>query len=178
MTQANEVIEALRHRRSVRDYDGTPIDEGTLRLVLEAGLRAPTSRNLQSTELVVVRDPETLRWLSGIRPSGTRMLERAGAAILAVGDTQKSDVWLEDASIALAYIHLAADSLGLGSCWVQMWNREAADGGNLELELRERFAIPERFRPVAFLALGNGGTHPEGHKPDEERLDKLHWESF
>ena len=47
------------------------------------------------------------------------MLAGADSAVVVIADPEKTDVWTEDCSIAMAYMHLAADSLGLGSCWIQ-----------------------------------------------------------
>ena len=63
----NEAIDALRRRRSVRRYSGTPVEENKLRTVLETGLTAPKGRNLKSVEFLVIRDHGTLRELSALR---------------------------------------------------------------------------------------------------------------
>lgn len=174
----NAVMEALRHRRSVRQYDGTLIPKEMLDQVLEAGLTEPTGDNYQSAEFIVIQDKNTLHDLAFIRKAGTRMLDKAGAAILVIGDESRSDLWMEDASIAMAYMHLAADSLGLGSCWIQIWHRDDMNGDDLEPVLRKKFDIPEHFHPMAILSLGNISAHPEGRHIDEKYLRKLHMEKY
>lgn len=174
----NEIINALHHRRSVRQYNGQPIDESLLREILNVGLLAPTGDNFRSTQFILIRDPDTLRELAHVRKAGTRMLEKAGAAILVMADTDKTDLWIEDSSISMAYMHLAADSLGLGSCWIQMRARDTAEGRPLENWLRKKFDIPEKFQPLAILALGQIDTHPQEHVPTDQDWKRVHQERF
>ncbi len=174
----NEVIDALRRRRSVRRYNGTPVGENTLRTVLEIGLTAPKGSNLKSVGFLVFQDHSTLLELSALRRPSSGMLEQAGAAILVLGNESVTDVWMEDASIAMAYMHLAADALGLGSCWIQIWNRHDGNGNEIEPVLKERFGIPAEYRPVAVLALGNTDSHPEGRCVSGEDWVRVHQEAF
>ncbi|MBR0093249.1 MAG: nitroreductase family protein [Lachnospiraceae bacterium] len=174
----NRVMEALRKRRSVREYDGTAIQKELLDLVLEAGLTAPSGRNLKPVHFLVVEDKETLKYLSQCRKAGSQLIENAGTAILVAGDENTSDTWVEDASIAMAYMHLAADALGLGSCWVQIRNRENAEGENAGKILQEHFAIPTHVHPVAILALGNITAHPEGRQVTDKDSERVHREKY
>lgn len=174
----NKIIEIFRHRRSVRRYDDTPVSEEALRIILEAGLTAPTGNNRREVEAIVTTDRDKLEVLSRCRKSGTQMLESAGAAIIVIADKSKSDVWIEDASIAMAYMHLAADALGLGSCWVQVWKRESPDGTPVEDKIRGLLGIPEHMRVVAMLSLGNISDHPSHHDSGYMDFSKVHWEKF
>ncbi len=173
-----DIMQYFRQRRSVRKYTGAGIDDAVLRQVLEAGITAPTGDNYQSVEFVVIRDRVRLEELAHARKAGTAMLEQAGAAILVLADTAKTDLWLEDASIAAAYMHLAADGLGLGSCWIQMRARDAADGSDMEDWLRTRFQFPEQMRAVAIISLGCIDTHPAPHPAESIRWGKVHEERY
>ena len=108
----------LLTRRSVRRYTGEPIPPEALRAVLTAGLLSPSSRSRRPWELVVVQDRATLEALSHCRQGSANMLAGAGAAILVFARPSVSDVWTEDCAIVLSNLHLAAHSLGLGSCWI------------------------------------------------------------
>ena len=108
-------------------------------MILEAGLRSPTGNNFGETEFILIEDKETLLYLSRLRKVATRMLNSAGAAIVVIADKEKSNLWIEDASVAMGYMHLTASALGLGSCWVQMRTRTDVDDNDLEEVLRERF---------------------------------------
>lgn len=109
-----DLMEMIRNRRSVRTYRKGEIEEETLRKVLEAGLLAPSGRNRQPWELIVVRDPQTLKQLSECRAGGAaRMLASAAAAVVVTADSAKTDVWTEDCSNAMML--MASDSRRHGS---------------------------------------------------------------
>ena len=123
-----KLTDAILKRRSVRTYKNEDISKENLRKILLAGLLAPTSRNLKPCEFIVVRDKETLTKLSKSKKSGAGMLTDCNAAIVVVADSNKADTWIEDSAIALSYMDLMAVSLGIGSCWVQIYLRSAEDG--------------------------------------------------
>lgn len=96
-----ELLEILQKRRSVRKYTAENISQDKLEKILQAGLLAPSSRAIYPVELVAVRDKEMLRKLSECKAAGAAMLKNADAAIVVVGDTAKSDAWIEDCSITM-----------------------------------------------------------------------------
>ena len=106
------------------------------------------------------------------------MLNSAGAAIVVVADKQKSNLWIEDASIAMAYMHLTASALGLGSCWVQMRTRSDVDDNDLEEVLRKRFNVPLNMGVLAVLAIGN--IKEKDKKGPRKNMDwnRVHFEEF
>ena len=57
------------------------------------------------------------------KPHGSTFLNDAPLGVVVCAEPEKSDVWVEDASIATIFIELAATSLGLGSCWIQIRER-------------------------------------------------------
>ena len=79
-------------------------------------------------ECIVVRNKETIARLKTYKKHGTTPLGTAPLAIVVIADGQKSDVWVEDASIVSILIQLEAEKLGLGSTWIQLRRREG-DGG-------------------------------------------------
>ena len=113
----------IRKRRSIRKFLDRPVEKEKLDLLVEAGLRAPSSRGIRPWHFVVVSDRSMLGRLSQAREHGSAFLKNASVAIVVCPDASKSDVWVEDASIAAIMIHLAAESLDLGSCWVQIRER-------------------------------------------------------
>lgn len=120
-----DFMELLLNRRSVREYTGEAVPKEKIEKILEAGLLSPSGRNRRPWEFLVVEDKEALLRLSRCREGGVKMLEKAGCAILVFGDPQKTDVWTEDCAIAVSNMHLMAESLGLGSCWIQGRLRKA-----------------------------------------------------
>ena len=101
--------ELIIKRRSRRVYTGARIADDALSQIVEAGLLAPTGRNLHPAELIVVREKEMLERLSHAKTGGSALIASADAALVVVGDTTRSDTWVEDCSIMMAYMQLAAE---------------------------------------------------------------------
>jgi nitroreductase len=159
--QMNEqMLETFLNRRSIRSYTGEPVPMEKLNMIIMAGLSSASSRAVRPWDLIVVRDKDKLIDMSGCRLRGSsRMLAGADAAIVVVGDEERSDVWIEDCSVVMANMHLMASALGVGSCWIQGRGREAIDGGSTEDYLRRILQFPSECRLEAILSLG---------MPDEE----------
>ena len=118
------MIELLRRRRSIRKFTPEKIAPETIDIIIEAALRAPSSRGINPWEFVLVDDPKILDSLSTSKQHGSEFLENAPLAIVVCADSTKADVWVEDCSIAAIIIQLTALSLDLGSCWAQIRKRE------------------------------------------------------
>lgn len=175
----NELLQLMLHRRSVRKYTGEAIPEDKLKLILQAGLSSATSKNRKPWEFVVVKKKETLHALAKCRAGAAGMLEYAGCAIVVFADTLITpDVWVEDCSIAMSNMHLMADVLGLGSCWIQGRCREAADGQSTEEYCRKLLGVPEHYALEAILSIGVPEERPKGYTVEDLKEEKIHWEKF
>ena len=75
-------------------------------------------------------------------------------------------------------MHLMADSLGLGSCWIQGRLREASDGQTTEDYLRRILGYPKEIHLEAILSLGIPAVHPEGHSLTDIPENKIHYEKY
>lgn len=173
-----ELLEVMQRRRSVRLYTKEEVPEEKLNQILQAGLLSASGKGVRPWEFIVVRKKETLKNMAGSRAAGAQMLETADCAIVVLGDEEKTDVWTEDCSIAMANMHLMADYLGVGSCWIQGRNREASDGKRTEAYLRELLDFPENFRLEAILSLGMPRMHPKMRTLEELPMEKIHREVF
>ena len=115
----------------------------------------------------MVDDPELIRQLATAKQQGTQFLENAPLAIIVCADSTKSDVWVEDCSIAAIIIQLTALSLGLGSCWAQIRNRQHDQNITAEEYIRELFGLPEQMKVECVLGIGYPGETklpvPEGN---------------
>ena len=159
-----DLLEIMKNRRSVRTYTGEPVEEEKLERILQAGLLSASGRAIRPWELIVVREKKALKKMAASRAAGAKMLEGADCAVVVLGDAEKTDVWTEDCSIVMANMHLMADSLGVGSCWLQGRLREASDGQTTEAYLRELLEYPENMKLEAVLSLGVPKDHPEAHR--------------
>ena len=169
-----ELMDIILKRRSVRRYADREIPEETLEKIVRAGLLAPTSRNLKPCEFYVVKDRETLKKLSAAKSGGAGMLADCPAAVAVFGDAEKADTWVEDCSIAMSFMMLAAQESGVGNCWVQMHFRTDASGRSAEENVKEILSVPERYRVAGILALGFPAEEPKPYAPEDADLGRVH----
>lgn len=146
--------ELIEKRHSIRSYKNEQIEDEILNNLISAAKLAPTSRNKKPCEFFVVKDKETLEKLAVSKAGGSQMLKDAGAAIVVTADSEKSDVWIEDASIAMTYLHLAATDMGLGSCWIQLRNRQTSEGESSTEYVKKLLKLKESLQVLAVLSLG------------------------
>ena len=115
-----EAMNVLLTRRSVRQYQTRQVSEQEMDQVLQAGLYAPTGKNVQGVELVAVQEKELRDRLAALNKSfwDKDMDPYYGAPtiILVLADTVRY-TWVEDGSCALCNMLNAAHALGLGACW-------------------------------------------------------------
>ncbi len=155
------VLPVLRSRRSIRRYTDRAVSEEHQELLVEALLRSPTSRNGKSWEFVLVDDRALLERLALAKSQGGGFLRDAALAIVLAGDSSKSDVWIEDAAIAGIVVQVAAHSLGLGTCWVQIRNRAHDENTSAEAYVQRLLELPEHMKVAAVISIG----HPAESKP-------------
>lgn len=173
-----ELLKILQNRRSIRNYTGESIPDDKLQNILQAGLLSASSRGRCPWELIVVKDKDMLKKMSACRAGSAKMLSEADAAVVVIADTKMSDVWTEDCSIVMSNMHLMADSLNIGSCWIQGRLRETPDGTSTERYLRELLKFPEHFALEAILSLGIPKERPAKRELDKLSLHKIHKEQF
>lgn len=172
------MLELLLARRSCRNFEDRAVEAEKREKLLQAAQLAPTGKNARPWEFVVIEDRETLQKLGGCRAPNQPFLPKTPLAIAVLGDTQKTDTWIEDASIAAIIIQLEAESLGLGSCWVQLRLRESSRGMSSEEYVRKLLGIPEHMGVLCILAVGYpGGTRP-AHTLAEADPAKIHTEAY
>lgn len=175
----NEILNTMITRRSIRQYTDEEIPEEKLNKILQAGLLAPSGRAIYPSELILVTDEEILAQMSKCRSVGASMLDGAKAAIVVIADTDKTDVWVEDASIVMSYMQLEACELGIGSCWIQC-RRRMSQQENVDTDayLRELLAYPENYSAEAILSLGYAEKEMEPHDLPDVNSEKIHREKF
>lgn len=171
-------FDLVKNRRSIRKYQPRAVEAEKIECITRAALMSPASKRSNPWEFIVVQDHDMLRRLSECRPNGSKLVEGTPLGIVVIADTIKSDVWIEDASIAALMIQLQAQDLGLGSCWVQVYNREKEEGLTAEEYIRQLLGIPAHYAVLNIVSIG----YPdEERKPyDEAKLpyEKIHRESF
>ena len=166
-------LDLIKKRRSIRKYQDRQLDSETIDQLVEAALRAPTSMGKNSWEFVVVIEPDLLQKLSAAKPHGATFLKNAKLGIVVCGNPQITDVWIEDASIASAFIHLAAASLELGSCWIQIRERKHNDRQTAESYIAQILNLPAHMRVEAVIAIGYPDETKAGHSKESLPYDKV-----
>lgn len=163
----------LKSRRSIRKYKPEKVNQGLVDLMIRSVLRSPAGKKINPWEIIYVDDAELIKTLSAAKAHGSKLLEGAPQCLIILADETKTDVWIEDASIAVTIAHLSAESLGLGSCWVQIRNRFTTDGETSENYVRNVMVIPENMRVEAILAFGYPDEDKKPHPEAELQLEKV-----
>ena len=163
----------IQHRRSIRKFTDRVIDPEKIDLLVEAALRAPSSRGFNPWRFVVVTDKDLLKKLSQSKPHGASFLKNARLGFVVCADTTRTDVWIEDASIASIYLHLAATSIGLGSCWIQIRKRMHNDSLSAENYIRSLLEIPAEIAVEAIIAIGYPAEAKKPHPPEYLQHEKV-----
>ena len=154
--------ELLKNRRSVRKYKPQQITDAELDAILEAGLYAASGKNSQKTVMVAVRDKQTRDQLSRMNAEilGTTSDPFFGApCVVVVLSDPERNTWLEDGSLVMGNLMLAASEMGLGSCWIHR-AQQAFDSPEGK-ELLRKWGLPEHLKGVGHCILG----YPEGELP-------------
>ena len=162
-------LELAKERYSVRSFKDTPIESEKLRLVLGAGRIAPTACNNQPQRIQVITAPSDLAKVDECTPCRFR----APVVLLVCYD--RSVCWARkfdgansgdvDASIVATHLMLAAQEVGLGTCWVMYFD---------PMKTAKLFALPENIVPVAFLPIGYPAEDAVPASQHSNRFDLAH----
>jgi len=158
-----DVFEAIRKRRSVRQYKDGDVDDNLIGVILWAGSQAPSAGNMKEWKFVVIKDKKKKELL--FEASLKQDHVKNAPVVIVVGvDVHMANMKygirgervyaIEDASAAIENMLLAATALGLGACWIGALDEE---------EVRNIVGFPESIRPIALITIGY---------PDEEVEEK------
>ena len=165
-----ENLELLKFRRSVRSFSDKKIAQADLEKLIDSARFAPTARNVQPWEFVVVMDKHKLTEFSKLAENGRFMAQAAACIAVFCADTK---YYLEDGCAATCYILLAATALGIGSCWI------AGDKKSYCEQINTLLNAPLGMKLVSLIALGYP-SDKDTFKIVEKRSSRelLHWEKF
>lgn len=157
------------NRTSVRKYTTEKVSSEQVELLLKAGMAAPSARNIQPWEFIVIQNRETLNEISEF---GTfaYMPKEAPLAIVVCADTDKEmpaqsgkNYWIQDCSAATQNIMLQAAEMGLGSVWIGTFPKE-----EMYKPLAELLDLPKNIIAVTTIAIG----HAAGEVTPKDKFDK------
>ena len=144
------VEEAIKTRRSVRNYSQNPVEHEKIVELLQAARLAPSAGNRQEWRFVIVTDEETRKRLSAAA-CGQGFVATATCIIACCADTDFHKMrcgqltYTIDVAIAIDHITLRAVELGLGTCWI---------GAFYEDEVKRLLSIPDPIKVVELLTVG------------------------
>lgn len=172
-----DLLDLIMKRRSIRVFKDEKLPKELIQKILNAGLLAPSSKNKRPVEFIVTDDKDTILKLQDCRNMGTISLQTAPCAIVVLADSEKSDVWVEDATIAASYMQLMAENLGLGSVWIQMRNR-FSDHDSSENEVKKVLNIPEKYGVLCIIAVGHKNENRNSYTENEIDKSRVHYQWF
>lgn len=169
------VLDIIKKRQSVRKYLNKPVENDKLELVLEAARLAPSSSNTQPWHFIAVKDKGLKTKLMHAVPLGVTAINSfiVEAPVVIVGCVTPGffqkvtsmfgrENHIVDVSIAMEHMVLAAEELGLGTCWIGWFD---------EGKVKKLLNVPRAAKVVAMLTLGypaEGGSHVTTRKALEE----------
>ncbi|MZP30014.1 hypothetical protein GTO91_09885 [Heliobacterium undosum] len=164
----NSALSVIKHRRSTRSFKEDPIQEEALGAIIEAGMYAPSAANQQPWHFTVVQNKQIMNKINqdakaffakSEHPHFKRfatspdfhVFHNAPCAVFISGDTRAMLPHV-DCAAATQNMLLAAESLGVGSCWTQsvihLFEGETGERWIRQME------IPEHYRPLYAIVLG------------------------
>jgi nitroreductase len=161
------LLDIIKARKSVRKYLEKPIERELIAQCIEASRLSPSADNVQPWRFLVMDDPEFKHRFCQDVLKGlfrrSRFIEKAPVIVVLLAKTSllvhrigkrvvKTDVQLIDMGIAGEHLVLQAQELGIGTCWVNMFNAKRA---------KQYLNVPVNFRVVSLIAMGypaEGGT--------------------
>lgn len=172
----NPVIRNIHERKSVRNFTAAEVSEEQLTTLVKAGMAAPTARNRQPWQFVVIRDKAVMKDLADKLPYA-KMLASAAAAITVCGDLEiakagnSEGMWMLDCSAATQNILLALESMGLGGVWTACYPYD-----DRMQTVAAALNLPEHIVPLCVIPIG----YPTGvDKPkDKWKPERLHWNKW
>lgn len=168
-----EVLDCIITRRSIRKYKEQNIELQKVEEILKAAMYAPTARNQQTFEFLVINNRKTLDELSEIHPYA-KMLKVAPLAILVCHNHSKvkSDgFWIQDLAAVTQNILLQAHSIGLGSVWLGVYPRD-----DREIGIKKYFNLPDEIIPFSLVSLGYADESPQTtERYDHKKIHFNHW---
>jgi nitroreductase len=160
-----DALEAIRKRRSVRNYTGDPVPQRDLETIVDAGRLAATGGNRQPWEFVVVTERGMIDQLK----VAAQWMDKAGAIIAVIMDSS-TRWWVEDGSAAIENMLIASTALGYGSCWLEGWTLPRED------EFKALLGIPEDKRLLTLIPIGVPVAWPTREKKPLGEV--LYWEHY
>lgn len=158
-----ELDKIFNERYSVRKYADKPIEDYKIKLIIDAGMKAPTGKNHQPQRILIVKSADEMEKLKSVCKC---TFDAPMALVVCYNENEAWHSRFEegyncgemDVSIVTTFMMLKAWELGIGSCWVRYFDPR---------EISRVFNLPEEIHPACILDLGYAA-------PDCKPLDSMH----
>lgn len=168
-----DAIQAIKTRRSIREYTDKPVSDKLVKVLLEAAMCAPSAGNEQPWHFIVIRDRWILDEITRIHPYAI-MVKKASLAVLVCGDIRlekHKGFWVQDCAAATENMLIAANAKGLGAVWLGIYPRKERVEG-----IQNLLKLPKQVIPFALIPLGYPVTRLLGSERfDESRIHENRW---
>ncbi len=168
--KCKECLDAIKARRSIRKFKDTSIGKESIDELMNISRMAPSAGNLQSRDFVVVTD-RIIKHKLAIAALDQSFIEQAPVVIVFVANIERASrrygsrgelYAIQDATASVMTLLIAAQSMGLGSCWVGAFD---------EIKVSELLSLPYNTRPVAIVPVGFADEKPTA--PPRPGLEKI-----
>ena len=171
-----DVKEAIEKRRSIRKYKKNDIPDDVIKKLIDAARHAPSSRDSQPWEFIIIKDDDIKEKLAKIKgKENEEVLLKAPVIITICVDKNKSPSrWIEDGACAAMNILLTAHNLDLGAVYVTGYSQTTPE---IIPKLQDVLSLPEHVMPVCLIPVGYPNEIP---KPKELRnlKETIHYEKW
>lgn len=172
------MIGLLRKRRSIRKFKNIPVEKDKIDNLVKAALLSPSSRHINPWEFIVITQNDLIEKLSLSKEHGSAFLKNAPLAVVVCAKPDKSDVWVEDTSIASIIIQLEAENLGLGTCWVQIRNRKHNKNESSENYVKDLLNLPGCYSVESVIAVGYPAEEKSAYDLENLQYEKVYQNKF
>lgn len=166
----NQTLDIIMGRRSIRKFSDKPVEKEKLRAILKAGMATPTAVNARDWKFIAVTNKEMLMKMADANVKYADPLRRAPLGILVCGDKSRSagDFWQVDAAAAVQNMIIAAESMGIGSCWLGVWPIKERSDNQAELLGLDENTVPHSLIAFGYPAEGEKFGVSRENRPDFE----------
>jgi len=153
----NQVLDAIKNRRSANRLESTEVKDNELEQILEAGRWAPSWLNKQPWSFIVIKNQTIKEKLSEVVPTTfVQGLKEAPVCVAIIVDSGEDQYhFVEDGAVASQNMALAAHSLGLRSSWIGVFDINEQKNA-AEFKVKQILEIPKKHRVIALLPIGHG----------------------
>jgi nitroreductase len=172
------MLDAIKKRRSYRDFKPDLVEEEKLKEILKAAMYAPSANHMRMWEFIVVKDKEVLDKLAATKQWSYFVNKASLCIVLVSKKDEHNKYWIEDGCISASHIYLEAVNQGLGTCFVQVYGSKRDDGEDAEKYVRKILDVPDDLGILCLMPLGYPKNELPEHSEAEFEKEKIHFEKY